>query len=385
MKISAVLLCLFSLALCTLSLGQVEVPNSRNKTRADKVSQRSDTDAVNKALAWLEEWPPGTDDSTGWWAGGSAGERWNTFLAAQAFLAAGSSPIKGKYKDPLQRAFKLLQGDRLLGESDGGCSNWLLAMQAALLGDLLEAGVSQKYRSKIISQGERYAEFIRKYQIPRGGWGHHPFSEEEFEAEKTGAYPADLLCLTNLMAYALLSMGKSGVAIEGDILQKVISCYGLSLNDNGGIAYSSRNTGAEEPGRTAGTGYIFLRMLKDDSIGEKKSDVRAMHGRVTKYLDTRWGEVGHGHGNVATMHLWFGALYFYGEGDQKFEAFKVALFTEWLEEQAEDGSYSFRKKAGLSDFTVASEEGATSPALTALAAFVLQMHEGKAPCVQGLR
>ena len=385
MKLSAVLLSLFSLGLYAPSLGEEGGPNSGSKARAAEVSYRADAVAIDKALSWLEEWPPGTDDKTGWWAGGAAGERWNTFLAAQAFLATGSSPIKGKYQDPLQRAFKLLQGDHLLGESDGGCSNWLLAMQAALLGDLLEAGVAQKYRAEIIVQGKRYAEFIRKYQIPRGGWGHHPFSEEEFEAEKTGAYPADLLCLTNLMAYALLSMGRSGVPVERGVLQKTVACYELSLNENGGVAYSSRNTNAEEPGRTAGAGYIFLRMLNEDSLREKKGDIRVLIDHIGKYLNTRWAEVGHGHGNVATMHLWFGALYFYGEGEQKFEAFKDSLFTEWLEEQAEDGSYSFRKEAGLSDFTVAAEEGATSPALTALAAFVLQMHEGKAPCLQGLR
>jgi hypothetical protein len=387
MKLSHLVLVALTASLLCIgnAVGQDEKTKIANGVAFEKTLTKTERrQAVKKSLAWLEEWPPGTDDKTGWWAGGSAGERWNTFLAAQAFLASGSSPRAGKYKASLKRALNLLRKDSLTGESDGGCSNWLLATQACLLGDLLKVGVSRNHQ-ELRKRGEKYIEFIASYQIPRGGWGHHPFSIEEHELEKTGAYPADLLALTNLMAYGLLSLQEVRLEVDPGVLESVVECYDKAQNQNGGIAYSSRNKGAEEPGRTAGTGYILHRMQPDDSLSEKQEEVAHLLGGIQKYLRVRWKEIGSGHGNMATMHLWFGALYSYAEGEEEFKAYRTSLFTEWLDEQAQDGSYAFRQEAGLSDFTVANKQGATSPALTALAAFVLQMQDEKAPCLKSLR
>ena len=344
---------------------------------------RSDREAAERALEWLEEWPPESDDRTGWWTGGAAGERWNTFLAAQAFLASGSTLRKGKYRAPLKRAYRLLKQDSD-GRTDGGCSNWGLAIQAALLGDLLQSGAPRRDRKDLLQRAEQYLAYIAEYQIERGGWGHHPFSPEEHEAEKTGAYPADLLSVTNLMAHALLSLREADVPVDTQILVRVVDCYSLAQNDNGGIAYSSRNTSAEEAGRTAATGYVLRRMLQDDALTELHGRAREILEGIQTYLHHRGHEVGHGHGNAATIHLWLQALHAHASGPAAFAEYRAILFSEHLDEQAEDGSFSFREGSGLIDFTVARESGATSPALTALAAFVLQAPLKHAPSLRAL-
>lgn len=355
--------------------------------RSAKLSEakptKTDREAAERALEWLEEWPTESDDRTGWWAGGSAGERWNTFLAAQAFLASGSTLKKGKYQAPLKRAYRLLKKDSD-GRTDGGCSNWMLAIQAALLGDLLQSGAPRRDRRELLQRAEQYLAYIAEYQIERGGWGHHPFSPEEHEAEKTGAYPADLLSLTNLMAHALLSLREADVPVDTQILVRVVDCYSLAQNNNGGIAYSSRNTSAEEPGRTAATGYVLRRILQDDALTKLHERAQETLKGIQSYLKYRQHEVGHGHGNAATIHLWFQALHAHASGPAAFAEYRALLFSEHLDDQAEDGSFSFRENSGLIDFTVARESGATSPALTALAAFALLAPLKHAPSLRAL-
>ena len=218
--------------------------------------------AIEKGLAWLVKqqsqdgsWPDVMNRS----------DVGCTGAAGLALLMEGSTAVKGKYADNIQRAVDRMMQNCQKGKDDGlvganarenrlgymaGQSYAVLFLASAYAREEksdakdLDARLARARQAEMEGVLKRAVQFIGKAQTDNGGWA--PISSQDRQV-------LDEAPSTLQQILALRAVQQAGVDVPKDIIQKAHAYLEKMTTPRGGMPFSSLNAGAEgreRPGLT---------------------------------------------------------------------------------------------------------------------------------------
>jgi hypothetical protein len=254
-----------------------------------------------------------------------------TSYCGLAFMANGSTPSKGTFKENVKNAVDfvakgvIMPSPNFTGRVRGtqgnwNQENWKLAIGACFLCEAQAASPDSKVKSAI----EYAVHKLERNQEPSGGWGHGP----------GGPNALGYVELEIVSNYAVAAMGMAkdlGVNVDKEKFEKAVKYIEDCTSDGGGTNYSTRpnQNGTMQAGRTGGAIFALAAAEKTNS---------PKYAAMLKNLDANLDEIPVGHASVA-MHFIGGALGCVQNGKNSWAKYVNALFKKMLDASRPDGSF----------------------------------------------
>lgn len=278
-------------------------------------------ESVQKGLAWLSK----NQSSRG---------QWNTqvypaalaALAGTALIASGSTTTQGPYARQIAR-----------------CSDYLISKsrQNGLIGDpqtdprytyghgfsmlflsqvLGEEGLVDR-REELVQVLTKAVEFSGSAQTPAGGWGYVSAREgSNFDEGST----------TITQVQGLRGCRNAGIPVPAEIIEKAKEYIYICKNPDGGISYSSRQTGSSRPAITAAALAALYNAGDYDS--QHVPEMWAYAKENLHEINDSTRAFGHWH----YTYLYYSQVA-YRQGDELWKPFRDKLYDRIVADQHPDG------------------------------------------------
>lgn len=210
--------------------------------------------------------------------GGGNGAVVQTCLAGLAWISAGSSLKRGRYKDNLKSASQFVLHGVGHDESQDASwdqTTWGYAHAAIFLGELALASKTREFDKEL----QRLADTLAQRQEASGGFGHGA-------GGKNALGYVELNIIAGYVLGGLSLCAQCGCKVDDQVVDKLLGYCRESAGDDGGVGYSTGEgqKGMGNIGRTAGT-WLGARGLGrgQDPFAQKMEQY--VRGHVAKVLD----------------------------------------------------------------------------------------------------
>ncbi|WP_068132722.1 prenyltransferase/squalene oxidase repeat-containing protein [Roseimaritima ulvae] len=279
------------------------------------------TDATNKGLNWLSK----NQSSRG---------QWNTqvyptamaALAGTALIASGSTTTQGPYAREIGRAADYIisksRQNGLIGDPQTDSRytyghGFSMLFLSQVLG---EEGLIDR-REELVEVLTKAVEFSGNAQTPAGGWGYVSAREgSNFDEGST----------TITQVQGLRGCRNAGIPVPAEIIDRAKEYIYTCKNADGGISYSSRQTGSSRPAITAAALAALYNAGDYDS--EHVPDMLKYAKDNLHNINDAARAFGHWH----YTYLYYSQVV-YRQGDDLWNDFRDKLYNRIVGEQKPDG------------------------------------------------
>lgn len=279
------------------------------------------SEATNKGLQWLAR----NQSSRG---------QWNTqvyptalaALAGTAMICSGSTTTQGPYARQIARATDFIltkaRNNGLIGDPQtdqrytyGHGFSMLFLSQV-----LGEEGLADR-RDELVEVLTKAVEFSGNAQTPAGGWGYVSAREgNNFDEGST----------TITQVQGLRGCRNAGIPVPGDIIDRAKEYIYRCKNADGGISYSSRQTGSSRPAITAAALAALYNAGAYDS--EHVPEMLSYSKQMLHDVANNQNAYGHWH----YTYLYYSQVV-YRQGDETWLPFRDQLFKSIANNQRPEG------------------------------------------------
>jgi len=262
--------------------------------------------------------------------------QWNTTvyptamaaLSGTALIASGSTTTQGPYARQIARAADFIisksRGNGLIGDPQTDSRytyghGFAMLFLSQVLG---EEGLLDR-REEIVDVLARAAVFSGNAQTDAGGWGYVSAKEgNDFDEGST----------TITQVQGLRGCRNAGIPVSREVIEKAKDYIYRCKNEDGGISYSSRQTGSSRPAITAAALAALYNAGDYDS--EHVPDMLAYSKETLHDIGGAGNSFGHWH----YTYLYY-AQVVYRQGDELWFPFRDRLYDRIAAEQRADGSW----------------------------------------------
>ncbi|MFG0255890.1 MAG: prenyltransferase/squalene oxidase repeat-containing protein [Rhodopirellula sp. JB053] len=280
-------------------------------------------EAIDRGLEWLSS----KQSSRG---------QWNTTvyptamaaLAGTALIASGSTTTQGPYARQIARAADFLisksRSNGLIGDPQTDSRytyghGFSMLFLSQVLG---EEGLLDR-REELVDVLSRAVEFSGNAQTAAGGWGYVSAKEgNDFDEGST----------TITQVQGLRGCRNAGIPVSSEVIEKAKEYIYRCKNPDGGISYSSRQTGSSRPAITAAALAALYNAGDYDS--EHVPDMLAYSKESLHDI----GQAGQSFGHWHYTYLYYSQVV-YRQGDELWFPFRDRLYDRISAEQQADGSW----------------------------------------------
>jgi len=309
-------LAIFSTRMGGSSLPAAPAPRARSNAKWE--------DSIDRGLEWLA----GQQSSRG---------QWNTTvyptamaaLAGTAMIANGSTTTQGPYAREIARAADFLisksRGNGLIGDPQTDSRytyghGFSMLFLSQVLG---EEGLLDR-REELVDVLTRAVEFSGNAQTAAGGWGYVSAKEgNDFDEGST----------TITQVQGLRGCRNAGIPVSGEVIEKAKAYIYRCKNPDGGISYSSRQTGSSRPAITAAALAALYNAGDYDS--EHVPEMLAYSKEALHEISDSTRAFGHWN----YTYLYYSQVV-YRQGDELWLPFRDRLYDRIAAEQEPDGSWT---------------------------------------------
>ncbi len=281
-------------------------------------------ESINRGLEWLAS----KQSSRG---------QWNTTvyptamaaLSGTALIASGSTTTQGPYARQIARAADFIisksRGNGLIGDPQTDARytyghGFAMLFLSQVLG---EEGLIDR-REELVDVLSRAVQFSGNAQTAAGGWGYVSAKEgNDFDEGST----------TITQVQGLRGCRNAGIPVSSDVIEKAKEYIYRCKNPDGGISYSSRQTGTSRPAITAAALAALYNAGDYDS-----TQVPEMLAYTNEAL-YEFGEAGGAFGHWHYTYLYYSQVV-YRQGDKEWFPFRDRLYDRISAEQTSDGSWN---------------------------------------------
>ena len=303
-----------------LAAGALAVTSRGNRAAARQRDPRWE-EVTQKGLQWLSR----NQSSRG---------QWNTqvyptalaALAGTAMICSGSTTTQGPYARQIARATDFIltkaRDNGLIGDPQSDARytyghGFSMLFLSQVLG---EEGLVDR-RDELVNVLTKAVEFSGNAQTPAGGWGYVSAREgNNFDEGST----------TITQVQGLRGCRNAGIPVPGTIIEQAKEYIYRCKNPDGGISYSSRQTGSSRPAITAAALAALYNAGDYDS--EHVPDMLAYSKQQLHQVGTEAQAFGHWH----YTYLYYSQVV-YRQGDDLWLPFREKLYKQIAAEQKADG------------------------------------------------
>lgn len=278
-------------------------------------------ETTQKGLQWLSR----TQSSRG---------QWNTqvyptamaALAGTALICSGSTATQGPYARHIARATDFIlskaRDNGLIGDHQTDSRytyghGFAMLFLSQVLG---EEGLADR-REELVRVLTKAVQFSGNAQTPAGGWGYVSAREgSNFDEGST----------TITQVQGLRGCRNAGIPVPGEIIERAKQYIYGCKNADGGISYSSRQTGSSRPAITAAALAALYNAGDYDS-----QHVPEMFTYAKQTLHDI-GDAAHAFGHWEYTYLYYSQVV-YRQGDELWLPFRKRLYDEIVKRQRPDG------------------------------------------------
>ena len=284
-------------------------------------------EAIEKGLAFLAR----TQSKDGGWGKSPSG--WGAYptamtsLAGLAFLAAGNTPVEGKYADNVRRAVDFIL--KMQHPNNGGLFANLAIENSCMhghgfammfLGEVYGMERDPERQEKIKVALEKAVKLTGQSQSRAGGWLYQPNSG------------GDEGSVTVTQIQGLRSIRNAGIKVPKEIIEKACKYIELSANPDGGIRYQANGGGESRPPVTAAAVAVMY------NAGNYEHPVAQKALAYTKKVLK--GQAGN---HAFSGHFYYATLYtgqaMYLSSHENWKEYFPGIRKYFLDNQAKDGSW----------------------------------------------
>lgn len=309
-------------------------------------------DAVNKGLQWLAR----NQSSRGQWNTQQVYPTAIAALAGTAMICSGSTATQGPYARQIARATDFLIskandngliGDPLTDSRYTYGHGFAMLFLSQVLG---EEGLAER-RSELVQVLSKAVEFSGNAQTPAGGWGYVSAREgSNFDEGST----------TITQVQGLRGCRNAGIPVTAEVIDRAKNYIYQCKNADGGISYSSRQTGSSRPAITAAALAALYNAGDYDS--QHVPEMLAYSKQTLHDISDTARAFGHWH----YTYLYYSQVV-YRQGDELWIPFRKQLYDQIVADQRPDGYW----------------EGQIHPVyVTACSLIILQLDRGYLPIFQ---
>lgn len=295
------------------------IPGATRVDAADRDPRWDET--VQKGLQWLSR----NQSSRG---------QWNTqvyptalaALAGTAMICSGSTTTQGPYARQIARATDYLltkaRDNGLIGDPQTDSRytyghGFSMLFLSQVLG---EEGLIDR-REELVEVLTKAVEFSGNAQTPAGGWGYVSAREgSNFDEGST----------TITQVQGLRGCRNAGIPVQSEIIERAKDYIYRCKNADGGISYSSRQTGSSRPAITAAALAALYNAGDYDS--EHVPDMWAYTKQSLHDLSDAARSFGHWH----YTYLYYSQVV-YRQGEELWLPFRVKLYDRIMADQHAEG------------------------------------------------
>ncbi|MEM6979799.1 MAG: prenyltransferase/squalene oxidase repeat-containing protein [Planctomycetota bacterium] len=279
---------------------------------------------IDRGLGWLAE----TQSTRG---------QWNTSvyvtamaaLAGTAMIASGSTTTQGPYARAIARAADFLitksRSNGLIGDPQTDTRytyghGFSMLFLSQVLG---EEGLIDR-REELVEVLTKAVEFSGNAQTAAGGWGYVSAKEgNDFDEGST----------TITQVQGLRGCRNAGIPVSAEVIDKAKQYIYRCKNPDGGISYSSRQTGSSRPAITAAALAALYNAGDYDS--EHVPEMFDYAKETLHNIDDGTRAFGHWH----YTYLYYSQV-IYRQGPDEWTSFRDRLYDRITAEQQGDGSWN---------------------------------------------
>ncbi len=264
--------------------------------------------------------------------------QWNTpayptalaALAGAALVCSGSTTTQGPYAQHIARCTDFLiskcRPNGLIGDpsSDNRYTyghGFSMLMLSQVLG---EEGYEDR-RTELIDVLNRAVDFCASAQTEDGGWGY-------VSAKDGGNYDEGSTTITQVQG--LRGCRNAGIAVPAEVIEKAKKYIYSCKNADGGISYSSKQTGSSRPAITAAA--LAALYNAGDYDGQH---VPEMLKYARDALHDNLADEGTAFGHWHYTYLYYSQVV-YRQGDEQWIPFRDRLYARIVSEQESGGSWN---------------------------------------------
>ena len=310
--------------------------------------------SVTRALDYLSR----EQRRQGYWeANGSQYRVAMTALAGMAMAAEGSTTMRGRYAEQIQRAVDYLldtaQPNGLIGYQDDYHYTYGHGFSMLFLSQIFGEEEDAHRRERILTILQNAVSFSGMAQTSRGGWGY-------ISAKDGNDFDEGSTCVTQVQG--LRACRNAGIVVPVEVIDRAKKYIEDCTTEEGGVQYSIRGGGARPPITAAAVASMY-------SAGEYEDSDHVL--MMLDYCEqTIWpgGGVSQSQhfGHWHYMHFYF-AQVMYRDRDVWDDYFKE-VSQQILRAQSAEGAWN---------------EGHVGPVyVTAINAIILQLDKGYLPIYQ---
>lgn len=297
------------------------IPGPRRVDAAARDPRWDET--VHKGLQWLSR----NQSSRG---------QWNTqvyptamaALAGTAMICSGSTTTQGPYARQIARATDYLltkaRDNGLIGDPQTDSRytyghGFSMLFLSQVLG---EEGLIDR-REELVEVLTKAVEFSGNAQTPAGGWGYVSAREgSNFDEGST----------TITQVQGLRGCRNAGIPVQSEIIERAKDYIYRCKNADGGISYSSRQTGSSRPAITAAA--LAALYNAGDYDGQHVPDMWAYAKQSLHDLSDASRSFGHWH----YTYLYYSQVV-YRQGEGLWLPFRTKLYDRIMADQSPDGNW----------------------------------------------
>ncbi|MEX2212847.1 MAG: prenyltransferase/squalene oxidase repeat-containing protein [Phycisphaeraceae bacterium] len=312
--------------------------------------------SIEKGLAFLAR----TQSKDGGWGKSPSG--WGAYptcmtsLAGLAFLAAGNTPVEGKYADNVRRAVDFVL--KMQHPNNNGLFANLAIENSCMhghgfammfLGEVYGMERDPERQEKIKTALEKAIKLTGQSQSRAGGWLYQPNSG------------GDEGSVTVTQIQGLRSIRNAGIQVPKEIIEKACKYIEISANPDGGIRYQANGGGESRPPITAAAVAVMY------NAGQYEHPIAKKALEYTKKVLK--GQAGN---HAFSGHFYYATLYtgqaMYLSSHENWKEYFPGIRTYFLQNQAKDGSWQ--------------GDGVGETYGTAIALLTMQLPYGHLPLLQ---
>ncbi|MEM9368047.1 MAG: prenyltransferase/squalene oxidase repeat-containing protein [Planctomycetota bacterium] len=283
------------------------------------------------------KWQPVIEKGLEWLVKGQSSRgQWNTqvyptamaALAGTALIASGSTTTQGPFAREIARTADFLisksRDNGLIGDPQTDARytyghGFSMLFLSQVLG---EEGLIDR-REELVDVLSRAVAFSGSAQTPAGGWGYVSAKEgNDFDEGST----------TITQVQGLRGCRNAGIPVDSEVIEKAKDYIYRCKNPDGGISYSSRQTGSSRPAITAAA----LAALYN--AGDYDSEHVPEMWQYSKDELHDVVDSGRGFGHWHYTYLYYSQVV-YRKGDELWLPFRDQLYDRIESEQRSDGNW----------------------------------------------
>ena len=252
-----------------------------------------------------------------------------TALATTALLCSGTTSTQGPHARHVRRAMDFLlsqsRENGLIGDPElDNRYTYGHGFSMLCLSQLLGEEEDLERREELIDSLTRAVRFSGRAQTKSGGWGYVSAKDgNDFDEGST----------TITQVQGLRGCRNAGIPVEASIIDRARQYIYSCKNPDGGISYSSRNTGSSRPAITAAALATLYNAGDYDS--RHVPDMMKYCKQNLEHVTDEARAFGHWH----YTYLYFSQV-MYREGGQEWSSFRDRICNRIVGEQQPDGSWS---------------------------------------------